>query len=54
MLGYGGSNDAHNLAQPEPDALGVATMMRRALERAGIERERVGYINAHGTATPAR
>ena len=27
-------------------------MMRRALERAGIERERVGYINAHGTATP--
>ena len=52
MLGYGGSNDAHNLAQPEPDAIGVATMMRRALERGGIERERVGYINAHGTATP--
>jgi 3-oxoacyl-[acyl-carrier-protein] synthase II len=52
VLGYGGSNDAHNLAQPEPEALGVATMMRRALDRAGIERERVGYINAHGTATP--
>src|SRR5215510_8251770 len=52
VLGYSGSNDAHNLAQPEPDAIGVATMMRRALERAGVERERVGYINAHGTATP--
>ena len=52
VLGYGGSNDAHNLAQPEPEAIGVATMMRRALERAGIEPERVGYINAHGTATP--
>jgi 3-oxoacyl-[acyl-carrier-protein] synthase II len=52
VLGYGASNDAHNLAQPEPDAIGVATMMRRALERAGIERERVGYVNAHGTATP--
>ena len=52
VLGYGGSNDAHNLAQPEPEAIGVATMMRRALERAGVEPERVGYINAHGTATP--
>ena len=28
-------------------------MMRVALRRAGIERERVGYINAHGTSTPA-
>src|SRR5262249_11611632 len=37
---------------PEPEALGVATMMRRALERAGVAPERVGYINAHGTATP--
>jgi 3-oxoacyl-[acyl-carrier-protein] synthase II len=52
VVGYGGSNDAHSLAQPEPEAIGVATMMRRALERAGIEKERVGYINAHGTATP--
>ena len=52
VLGYGASNDAHNLAQPEPEAIGVATMMRRALERAGVEPERVGYINAHGTATP--
>jgi 3-oxoacyl-[acyl-carrier-protein] synthase II len=52
VLGYGGSNDAHNLAQPEPDAIGVATMMRRALDRAGVDPARVGYINAHGTATP--
>jgi 3-oxoacyl-[acyl-carrier-protein] synthase II len=27
-------------------------MMRTALERAGVEPERVGYINAHGTSTP--
>jgi 3-oxoacyl-[acyl-carrier-protein] synthase II len=52
VLGYGASNDAHNLAQPEPEAIGVATMMRVALRRAGVEPERVGYINAHGTATP--
>ena len=27
-------------------------MMRTALDRAGVEPDRVGYINAHGTSTP--
>jgi 3-oxoacyl-[acyl-carrier-protein] synthase II len=40
------------MAAPEPEALGVADMMRAALDRAGVEPERVGYINAHGTSTP--
>jgi 3-oxoacyl-[acyl-carrier-protein] synthase II len=52
VLGYGTSNDAYHMAAPEPDASGVALMMRAALERAGVEPERVGYINAHGTSTP--
>jgi 3-oxoacyl-[acyl-carrier-protein] synthase II len=52
VLGYGASNDAHHMAQPEPEATGVADMMRAALARAGVEPERVGYINAHGTSTP--
>src|SRR5579885_1636673 len=52
VLGYGASNDAHHMAQPEPEATGVATMMRVALERAGVDPSRVGYINAHGTSTP--
>ncbi len=52
ILGYGASNDAHHLAQPEPEATGVALMMATALARAGVQRDRVGYINAHGTATP--
>lgn len=52
VLGYGASNDAHHIAQPEPEATGVAKMMRAALDRAGIEPERVGYVNAHGTSTP--
>ena len=52
VLGYGASNDAHHLAQPDPESVGVAEMMRSALERAGVELERVGYINAHGTSTP--
>jgi 3-oxoacyl-[acyl-carrier-protein] synthase II len=52
ILGYAMSNDAHHLAQPDPESVGVAEMMRNALERAGLEPERVGYINAHGTSTP--
>ncbi len=52
VLGYGASNDAHNLAQPEPEAVGVSEMIRAALNRSGVAPERVGYINAHGTSTP--
>jgi 3-oxoacyl-[acyl-carrier-protein] synthase II len=52
VLGYGASNDGHHMAQPEPQATGVAEMMRAALRRADVTPERVGYINAHGTSTP--
>ncbi len=52
VLGYGASNDAHHMAQPEPEAIGVASMMRGAIERAGVDPASVGYINAHGTSTP--
>src|SRR3954464_10825827 len=52
LVGYGASNDAHNLAQPEPGAEGVALMMRSALARARVEPEEFGYINAHGTSAP--
>ena len=52
ILGYAMSNDAHHLAQPDPESVGVSEMMRNALTRASVEPERVGYINAHGTSTP--
>ena len=52
VLGYGASNDAHHMLQPDPDSVGVAEMMRRALDRAGVAPEQVDYINAHGTGTP--
>jgi 3-oxoacyl-[acyl-carrier-protein] synthase II len=52
ILGYGASNDAHHMAQPDPESVGVAEMMRAALARSGVEPSRVGYVNAHGTSTP--
>jgi 3-oxoacyl-[acyl-carrier-protein] synthase II len=52
VLSYGASNDAYHMAAPDPDSVGVAEMMRGALDRAGIRPDQVGYINAHGTSTP--
>src|SRR5213593_2875945 len=42
VLSYGASNDAHHMAQPDPESFGVSEMMRAALRRANVEPERVG------------
>ena len=52
VVSYGASNDAFHTAQPDPEASGVARMMREAVAAGGIEPEQVGYTNAHGTSTP--
>ena len=52
VIGYGASNDAHHMAQPDPESRGVIEMMSAAIRRAGIQPADVGYINAHGTSTP--
>jgi 3-oxoacyl-[acyl-carrier-protein] synthase II len=52
VLGYGASNDAHHMLQPDPESGGVVAMMRAALQRAQVEPGAVDYINAHGTGTP--
>ena len=52
VLGYGASNDAHHMAQPDPESDGVGEMIRAALRRSGLAPTDVGYVNAHGTSTP--
>jgi 3-oxoacyl-[acyl-carrier-protein] synthase II len=52
VLGYGASNDAHHMLQPDPESGGVVAMMRAALERAEVDPGQVDYVNAHGTGTP--
>ncbi|MBN6149108.1 beta-ketoacyl-[acyl-carrier-protein] synthase family protein [Xanthomonas sp. AmX2] len=53
LLGYGESSDAHHMSAPHPQGLGARLAMREALDRAGVDAAQVGYLNLHGTATPA-
>lgn len=53
LRGYGESSDAHHMSAPHPQGLGATLAMRDALSRAGIDAVEVGYLNLHGTATPA-
>ena len=53
LRGYGESSDAHHMSAPHPEGLGAHLAMRDALARAGIDAGDVGYLNLHGTATPA-
>ena len=41
------------MSAPHPDGLGAQIAMREALARAGVAADEVGYLNLHGTATPA-
>ena len=53
LRGYGESSDAHHMSTPHPQGLGAQLAMRDALARAGIAPDEIGYLNLHGTATPA-
>jgi 3-oxoacyl-[acyl-carrier-protein] synthase II len=51
VAGYGMSADGYHMTLPRPGGMGAAKAMQVALADAGLER--VDYINAHGTSTPA-
>lgn len=51
VVGYAATADAHHIVEPAPEGAGLARAMRRALAKAEIAAEEVGYINAHGTST---
>ena len=52
VLGFGSTQDAYRLSAPRPDGVPARRSMERALRRAGLAPEQVGYVNAHGTGTP--
>ena len=53
VLGFGMSSDAFHISAPCEDGDGAIRAMQNALDDGSINPEDVGYINAHGTATPA-
>jgi 3-oxoacyl-[acyl-carrier-protein] synthase II len=53
VAGVGYSADAHHIAQPEPDGVGIRLAMSRAIADAGLDAEQIIHVNAHATSTPA-
>ena len=53
LVGFGMSGDAYHMTSPTPDGSGGALAMEAAMRDAGVTGEQIGYVNAHGTSTPA-
>lgn len=53
ITGFGMSGDAYHMTAPSENGDGPARCMRAAMQDAGIDASQIGYINAHGTSTPA-
>lgn len=53
VTGWALAADAYHVVRPHPEGAGLAAAIRGALARARLEPEAVGYVNAHGTGTPA-
>jgi 3-oxoacyl-(acyl-carrier-protein) synthase len=52
LAGYGASNDAFDMIASEESGRGPILATEMALRKAQIDPDRIGYVNAHGTATP--
>ncbi len=53
ITGVGRTTDAYHLFDPDPTGQGILRSMQLAAKNAGVSGERIGYINPHGTGTPA-
>jgi len=51
VLGYGASDDAYHMTAPDPEAKGAITAIEKSILDAGISKDDIDYINAHGTST---
>ena len=51
IIGYGITNDAFHITQPDNESTGASNAITMALNDAEIDTSEVEYINAHGTST---
>lgn len=51
IAGYGATSDAYHITSPAEDGMGAVKAMEAAINDAGVSREEITYINAHGTST---
>jgi 3-oxoacyl-[acyl-carrier-protein] synthase II len=52
VIGYASNCDAYHITAPVTDGSGAAKCMELALADAKLDKEKIDYINAHGTSTP--
>lgn len=52
LRGWAVAAEAHHITNPEPTGETAAAVMAAALRRAALPPDAIGYVNAHGTATP--
>lgn len=51
IIGYGQNCDAYDMVCPHLEGEGAIGVMNLAMQDAGVSKEEISYINAHGTST---
>jgi 3-oxoacyl-[acyl-carrier-protein] synthase II len=52
IVGSGLTADAHHITAPHPEGMGAKSVMKQAIQEAGVDMTEINYINVHGTSTP--
>lgn len=51
ISGYAATSEGYNIVSPAPEGVEIAVTMETAIRNAGIAKDKIGYISAHGTST---
>ena len=51
ISGWGRAGDAFHVCRPRPDGAGLARAITAAIQRASIQPDEIGYVNAHGSGS---